>query len=65
MPMISGGQKVLAHYPDGSEKIITLYADPLEGQTIAHGWVVAVVTSRNLEVDGVLLRWEITVGRPN
>jgi hypothetical protein len=62
--MISGGQKVLAHYPDGSEKLLTLYAEPLAGQVIAHGWMVTDVIPRNDDVDGVPLRWEITVVRP-
>ncbi|HJU48772.1 MAG TPA: hypothetical protein VJ689_11585 [Gaiellaceae bacterium] len=60
MPMISGGYKVLAHYPDGSEKLLTLYAEPVEGHTIAHGWVVWAVTQH--ENGG--FAWEISVKRP-
>ena len=43
MPLVSGGHKTLVHYPDGTSKVITLYARPLEGQIIAHGWEVTNV----------------------
>jgi hypothetical protein len=62
--MISGGYKVLAHFPDGTEKVLTLYSEPLEGQVIPHGWVVASVTPRGDDNDGVWLHWEISVQRP-
>ena len=38
--MIPSGHKTLVRYPDGTSKVITLYARPLEGQIIAHGWEV-------------------------
>jgi|APDOM4702015248_1054824.scaffolds.fasta_scaffold535431_1 hypothetical protein len=64
MPMISSGFRVLALYPDGSSKINTLYAVPLVGKVIAHGWVVTSVAPRDDEVDGKPLSFEITVERP-
>jgi hypothetical protein len=60
MPMISGGRRVLAHYPDGAAKLLTLYAEPVVGQVIAHGWkVTAVAVSESDEHD-----FEITLERP-
>jgi hypothetical protein len=64
MPLISGGYKVLAHFPDGTEKVLTLYAEPVEGKVIPHGWVVVSVTPRGDDKDGVRLDWEISVERP-
>ena len=64
MPMISGGYNVLAHFPDGTDKVLTLYAEPIQGQVIPHGWIVAVVTPRDDDNDGVWLHWEISVERP-
>lgn len=64
MPMISGGYNVLAHYPDGAEKLLTLRVEPVYGQVIPHGWVVAAVTPRDDDHGGVRLQWEITVERP-
>lgn len=64
MPMISGGYKVLAHFPDGAEKVLTLYSEPLEGQVIPHGWVISSVAPRGGDNDGVGFDWEISVERP-
>jgi hypothetical protein len=41
--MIHSGHKTLVHYPDDTSKIVTLYARPLEGQIIVHGWEVTNV----------------------
>ena len=64
MPMVSRGYTVLAHYPDGSEHLLTLYAEPLEGKVIPHGWVVSLVTPRDDDENGVKIDWEISVTRP-
>jgi hypothetical protein len=64
MPMISGGHKALLHYPDGTSTVITLYALPLTGQMIAHGWEVTNVAPGEDDVAGVPIEYEISVARP-
>jgi hypothetical protein len=64
MPMISGGHKTLVHYPDGTSAVITLYALPLQGQIIAHGWEVTEVAPGGGDVAGVRMEYEIRVVRP-
>lgn len=64
MPMISGGHKTLVRYPDGTAAVITLYALPLAGQIIAHGWEVTSVAPGAADVAGVPIEYEISVARP-
>jgi hypothetical protein len=64
MPMISGGHKTLVRYPDGTSAAITLYARPLTGQIIAHGWEVTNVAPGEDDVAGVPIEYEISVARP-
>lgn len=64
MPMISGGHKTLVHYPDGTTAVITLYALPVSGQIIAHGWEVTSVAPGGDDVAGVPIEYEISVVRP-
>jgi hypothetical protein len=64
MPMIMGGHKTLVHYPDGTTAVLTLYALPLAGQIIAHGWEVTSVCPGGEPVGGVPIEYEITVVRP-
>ena len=64
MPLVSGGHKTLVHYPDGTSKVITLYARPLEGQIIAHGWEVTNVAPGEDEGAGVPIEYQISVARP-
>ena len=64
MPMITGGHKTLVHYPDGTSKVITLYARPLEGQIIAHGWEVTDVAPGEDDGAGVPVEYQISVVRP-
>ena len=64
MPTIHGGHKTLVHYPDGTSKVITLYASPLEGQIIAHGWQVTSVATGGDDEAGVPIEYEISVARP-
>ncbi len=63
MPLISGGHRVLAHYPDDTSKVLTLYAVPVVGQVIAHGWRVTAAEPSDANVDGVRVRFEISVDR--
>jgi len=58
MPMVPSGHKTLVHYPDGTSKVITLYALPVAGQIIAHGWEVTNVAP------GEDVEYEISVIRP-
>ena len=62
--MVSRGHKTLVRYPDGTSKVITLYALPLEGQIIAHGWEVTNVAAG--EDDGAEdpVEFQISVARP-
>jgi hypothetical protein len=60
MPLVTRGHIVLAHYPDGSTKILTLHAEPRVGQVIAHGWKVIVVSP----VSDGQSDFEIVVERP-
>ena len=62
--MIQSGHKTLAHYPDGTSKVITLYVRPLEGQIIAHGWEVTKVAPVEDDSAGVQIEYEIWVARP-
>jgi hypothetical protein len=62
--MVPSGHKTLAHYPDGTSKVITLYVRPLEGQIIAHGWVVTKVAPGGDDGAGVAIEYEISVARP-
>lgn len=64
MPMISSGHKTLVQYPDGTSAVITLYAVPLTGQIIAHGWEVTDVAPGEVDVAGVAIEFEISVARP-
>ena len=64
MPIISGGHKALVHYPDGRSTVITLYAIPLTGQLIAHGWEIMDVAPGEDDVAGVAVEYEISVARP-
>ena len=64
MPMLSSGHKTLVHYPDGTSTVITLYARPLEGQIIAHGWEVTDVAPGENDVAGDPIEYEISVARP-
>jgi hypothetical protein len=64
MPMIKGGHKTLVHYPDGTTAVLTLYALPLVGQIIAHGWEVTDVAPGGEPVAGVPMEYEISVVRP-
>jgi len=63
MPMITGGHKTLVRYPDGTSVVITLYALPLTGQIIAHGWEVTNVAPGKEDVAGVPIEYEISVVR--
>ena len=64
MPLITGGQRVLVHYPDESSKVLTLYAVPVVGQVIAHGWRVTAAEPSDANVGGVDVQFEISVDRP-
>jgi hypothetical protein len=64
MPMIHSGHKTLVHYPDGTSKVITLYARPLEGQIIAHGWEVTNVAPGEDDGAGDAIEYQIWVARP-
>ena len=64
MPMVSKGHKTLVRYPDGTSKVITLYALPLEGQIIAHGWEVTKVAPGGEAGAEVPVEFEISVARP-
>jgi hypothetical protein len=64
MPLISGGHKTLVHYPNGTSVVLTLYALPLKGQIIAHGWEVTTVAPGEDDVAGVPIEYEISVARP-
>jgi hypothetical protein len=64
MPMVSSGHKTLVHYPDGTSKVITLYARPLEGQIIAHGWEVTNVAPGEDDGAGAPIEYQISVARP-
>jgi hypothetical protein len=64
MPMIHSGHKTLVHYPDGTSKVITLYARPLEGQIIAHGWEITNVAPGEDDGAGVQTEYQISVARP-
>ena len=64
MPLITGGHRVLAHYPDDTSKVLTLYAVPVVGHVIAHGWRVTAAEPSDANVGGVRVRFEISVDRP-
>jgi hypothetical protein len=64
MPMVSPGHRTLVHYPDGTSKVITLYALPVEGQVIAHGWEVTSVAPGEDDGAGVPTEYQISVARP-
>ena len=64
MPMVSKGHKTLVRYPDGTSKVITLYAFPLEGQIIAHGWEVTKVAPGEDDGAEVPVEFQISVARP-
>jgi hypothetical protein len=64
MPMIHSGHKTLVHYPDGTSKIVTLYARPLEGQIIVHGWEVTNVAPGEDDGAEVPIEYQISVARP-
>ncbi len=64
MPMISGGHKTRVRYPDGTSAVITLYALPVTGQVIAHGWEVTSVAPGEDDVTGVRVEYQISVARP-
>ena len=64
MPMVPSGYKTLAHYPDGTSKVITLYVRPVEGQIIAHGWEVTSVAPGEDTGAGALVEYQISVVRP-
>jgi hypothetical protein len=62
--MIHSGHKTLVQYPDGTSKVITLYARPLEGQIIAHGWQVMKVAPGGDAGAGAQIEYQISVARP-
>lgn len=64
MPLISGGHKTLVRYPNGTSAVTTLYALPLKGQIIAHGWEITNVGPGEDDVAGVPIEYEISVARP-
>ena len=64
MPMVHSGIKTLVHYPDGTSKVITLYARPLEGKIIAHGWEITSVAVGEHDDTGAPIEYEISVARP-
>ena len=64
MPMLSSGHKTLVLYPDGASTVITLYARPVVGQIIAHGWEVTNVAPGGDAGAGVPVEYQITVARP-
>jgi hypothetical protein len=64
MPMIHSGHKTLVHYPDDTSKIVTLYARPLEGQIIVHGWEVTNVAPGEDDGAEVPIEYQISVARP-
>ena len=64
MPMVHSGYKTLVNYPDGTSKVITLYAIPVEGQTIAHGWEVTHVEPGDDDGAGAQAEYKISVVRP-
>jgi hypothetical protein len=51
-------------YPDGTSKVVTLYTRPLEGQIIAHGWIVTNVALGKDDGTGALIEYQISVARP-
>jgi hypothetical protein len=63
MPIVPAGHKTLVHYPDGTSKVITLYVRPVEGQVIAHGWVVRDVAPGEHD-DAAPTEYQISVTRP-
>jgi hypothetical protein len=62
--MVPAGHKTLVHYPDGTSKVITLYARPVEGQIIAHGWQVTNVAPGDDDGAEVPIEYRISVARP-
>ena len=62
--MVPSGHKTRVLYPDGTSKVITLYVRPLEGQIIAHGWVVTNVEAGEDDDAGAPVDYEISVARP-
>jgi hypothetical protein len=62
--MLSGGHKTLVRYPDGTSAVVTLYARPLVGQIIAHGWEVTTVAPAEDQGAGVPVEYQISVARP-
>ena len=62
--MVSKGHQTRVLYPDGTSKVITVYARPVEGQVIAHGWKVLNVEP--VEDGGVegSVEYQISVARP-
>ena len=64
MPMVHSGHKTLVHYPDGTTKVITLYAPPLVGKIIPHGWEISDVAPGEDDGTGAVVEYEISVARP-
>jgi hypothetical protein len=62
--MVPSGHKTLVHYPDGTSKVITLYARPVEGQIIAHGWQVTSLAPSDDDGAEVPIEYQISVARP-